>query len=226
MEYFQIKINKHGWIYLIVILLLTIVFYPFIPFLSIIFFIILIFTAYFFRDPDKVVPIDDNLILSPADGVITYIGEASAPSELDQDDIRYNKISIFLNVFDIHINRVPATGKILRCQYIKGKFYNATLDKSSTDNERNIILMEAKKNKIIFVQIAGLIARRIVSDLKIGQEVNQGDRYGLIKFGSRVDLYISKEIKFHVSKGQRVIGGETIIADLNNSLNIKESKKK
>ena len=95
MEYFQIKINKHGWIYLIVILLLTIVFYPFIPFLSIIFFIILIFTAYFFRDPDKVVPIDDNLILSPADGVITYIGESSVPSELDQADTKYNKISIF-----------------------------------------------------------------------------------------------------------------------------------
>ena len=164
------------------------------------------------------------MILSPADGIITYIGQADTPIESGINNKSYNKVSVFLSIFDIHVNRVPASGTILTCNYIKGKFLNATLDKSSNENERNIITMKIKDNsKIIFVQIAGLIARRIMSNLTISQEVKLGDRFGIIKFGSRVDLYIPNNLKLFVAKGQRVIGGETIIADIKNNLDIEQA---
>ena len=221
MKNFQIKINNHAWIYLIILSLLMIVFFPFFPLIGLCFLLILIFTAYFFRDPDKVVPTNENLILSPADGLITYIGPSDPPSEVEIEYIEFNKISIFLSIFDIHVNRIPASGKILSCDYVKGKFLNATLDKSSHDNEKNIITMKLKNdNKIIFTQVAGLIARRIISNVKENQDVLIGDRYGIIKFGSRVDVYIPKNLKIYVSEGQKVIGGQSILSDLNNSLDI------
>ena len=221
MKYFQLKFSNHSFLYLIIIFCLMIVFYPFLPFVGTFLLIILLFTAFFFRDPDKIIPTGDNLIVSPADGVITYIGQNEAPSETDIENIEYNKISIFLSVFDIHVNRVPTTGKVLLCKYIPGKFMNATFDKSSDENERNIIKMKDKNNNIIvFVQIAGLIARRIVSDLKIDQNVSIGDRYGIIKFGSRVDIYIPKKIKLQVAVGQKVIGGQSVLADIKNNSSI------
>ncbi len=221
MKYFQLKFSNHSFLYLIIIFCLMIVFYPFLPFVGTFLLIILLFTAFFFRDPDKIIPTGDNLIVSPADGVITYIGQNEAPSETDIENIEFNKISIFLSVFDIHVNRVPTTGKILLCKHIPGKFINATFDKSSDENERNIIKMKDKNNNIIvFVQIAGLIARRIISDLKINQNVSIGDRYGIIKFGSRVDIYIPKKIKLQVAVGQKVIGGQSVLADIKNNSSI------
>ena len=227
MKIFHLKIDKHAKIYVLTLFLLTIVFFTFSNFISIIFLILLLFTVYFFRDPDRMVPVNPNLILSPADGIITFVGSFAAPKETNLNNIEFNKISIFLNIFNVHINRIPSKGKITSIKYIKGKFLSATLDKSSDKNERNIISMEVKnKNKLIFVQIAGLIARRIVSNLDLNQKVNLGDRFGLIKFGSRVDLYIPKNIKLHVYKGQKVKGGETIFGDLENNLDTMGIEKK
>ena len=221
MSIFQIKFSNHATVYLITLLLLTIVFSPFFPIIGLFIFIFLIFTAYFFRDPDRMVPTNDNLIVSPADGIITFIGSSAIPKELNINKTEFNKISIFLNIFNVHINRIPTSGKILDCKYIKGKFFSATLDKSSNENERNIITMETKNNnKIIFVQIAGLIARRIVSDIEVNQEVTIGNRFGIIKFGSRVDIYIPKKIKLSVFKDQKVRAGESVLADLNNNFDI------
>ena len=225
MKYFQFKISNHAWIYLITLFLLMIVFYSFFPLVGTFLLIILVFTAYFFRDPDKIIPTNENLILSPADGIVTFIGPSDPPTEIEYTN--FTKISIFLSIFDIHINRIPASGKILSCIYIPGKFLNATLDKSSNYNERNIVIMETKNNyKIIFVQIAGLIARRIVSDLKENQDVKLGDRFGIIKFGSRIDIYIPENLNLHILEGQKVIGGQSILADFNNNLDIGKGIKK
>ena len=147
---------------------------------------------------------------------MTFIGEVDPPNELNIKN-KFIKISIFLSIFNVHVNRIPVDGIIKKINYIAGKFLNATLDKSSTENERNIILIETKDNEqYIVTQIAGLIARRIVSDLKENQEVIKGHKFGIIKFGSRVDLYIPAKFKPLVNKGQTVIGGETIIANPNN----------
>ena len=227
MKYFQLKFSNHSFLYLIIIFCLMIVFYPFLPFVGTFLLIILLFTAFFFRDPDKIIPINENLILSPADGKVTFVDKEAPPKESQIIESNYKKISIFLNVFDIHINRIPVAGKILSINYISGKFFNATLDKSSKFNERNIIVLELKdRSKIIVVQIAGMIARRIVCDINNNQKVNAGDRFGLIKFGSRVDIYIPEHLNILVSEGQRVIGGETIIADLNNRVEIKSIVRK
>tara|TARA_Y100000590_G_scaffold470052_1_gene661625 strand:+ start:8698 stop:9381 length:684 start_codon:yes stop_codon:yes gene_type:complete len=227
MKFLQLKINKHSYIYIVTLLLLIIVFSPFFPLIGIGLFFILLFIIYFFRDPDKIIPINENLILSPADGKVTFVDKEAPPKESQIIESNYKKISIFLNVFDIHINRIPVAGKILSINYISGKFFNATLDKSSKFNERNIIVLELKdRSKIIVVQIAGMIARRIVCDINNNQKVNAGDRFGLIKFGSRVDIYIPEHLNILVSEGQRVIGGETIIADLNNRVEIKSIVRK
>lgn len=227
MKFFQLKINSHAWIYLIILLLLTVVFSPFYPFVGIFFLILFIFVGYFFRDPDKIISTNDDLILSPADGIVTFVGPSEPPIEYELEELNYNKISIFLSIFDIHVNRIPASGKILSCNYIAGKFLNATLDKSSYENERNIVTMETKNmKKIIFVQIAGLIARRIVSDLQEGQEVVLGERYGIIKFGSRVDVYIPSDLHIHVAEGFRVIGGQSILADQKNNFQLGDTIKK
>ena len=227
MSYIQLKISKYARIYLIFLFSLIIIFLPFIPFVSICLLLILFFVIYFFRDPNRTVPINENLILSPADGLITFIGLSRLPKEVSNQlntlNNEFKKISIFLNVFDVHINRIPTSGKIFSSTYIKGKFVSATLDKSSNDNERNITILETKeKNYIIFVQIAGLIARRIVCNLKENQQVKIGDRFGIIKFGSRVDIYIPKDLNLHVITGQKVIGGQSVLADFKNTFNIGE----
>lgn len=173
--------------------------------------------AFFFRDPTRVTPLRDNLIVSPADGMVSLIQKVSLPSEFDtEDDKTYTRVSIFLNVFDVHIQRVPLSGKVKEVVYRPGKFLNASLDKASEDNERSSTLIETKDGKLVaFVQIAGLIARRIINDLKNDQDVQTGQRYGLIRFGSRVDLYLPEGVEPLVCVGQRTVGGETVIADLN-----------
>tara|TARA_B110000438_G_C15671442_1_gene588339 strand:+ start:174 stop:839 length:666 start_codon:yes stop_codon:yes gene_type:complete len=219
----QFKIHKEGKIYFIISMILTIIVIPFSFIFGIILFIFSIYIFYFFRNPTRYIPVED-IIVSPADGVITYIGPCKGPEKLDNN--KFIKISIFLNIFNVHVNRIPTDGEIKKIKYIHGKFINATLDKSSKDNERNIICIENKNKEIIYVtQIAGMIARRIICDIRENQIVKKGDRFGIIKFGSRVDLYLPENYKIMVSKGQIVVGGETMIANPNNINEIKSSIK-
>lgn len=170
--------------------------------------------AYFFRDPDRVTPIRDGLLVSPADGVVQSVNDAVPPAELDMGDESRPRISIFMNVFDVHVNRAPASGEITRVAYTPGKFLNAELEKASEDNERNAVRMTTEGGKdIAFVQIAGLVARRIVSHIDQRQKVLAGERFGLIRFGSRVDVYLEKGTNPLVCVGQRMIAGETVLAD-------------
>ena len=225
MNTIQFKINSEGWIYVITSFILTIIFFPFFPLIGFLFIILTLFIVYFFRDPKRIIPVDD-LIVSPADGLITYIGECNSPEESGINQ-KLLKISIFLNIFNVHVNRVPTYGKVKKIKYVNGKFINATLNKSSQDNERNIITIEKNNSDIIIItQIAGLIARRIVCNIKHNQKILQGDRLGIIKFGSRVDLYIPQNYKLLVSVGQTVIGGETIISNPNNITSISRTTRK
>ena len=216
----QLKIHNEGWVYFIISCLLTIIIIPFYTILGIIMIIVSAYIFYFFRDPVRAIP-GEKVIVSPADGLVTYIGISKNPLSDKSDQNNYKKISIFLSVFDVHVNRMPVDAKISQIKYIPGKFINATLDKSSEENERNIILAENNNDKFYIVQIAGLIARRIVCTIKNKQEVNKGDRIGIIKFGSRVDLYLPENYNIMVTKDQRVVGGETIISNPNEIKDIK-----
>ena len=200
---------------LIILFLLVIFFYFIYKPLFLIFLILLIFTFYFFRDPERVVPLGDDILVSPADGLITNI------SEYKEGKKSYTKVSIFLSVFNVHIQRLPLSGQITKIDYIEGKFVNATLDKASEENERLRLTLKSGSNFIYITQIAGLIARRIICYLKTNERVNQGERYGIIKFGSRVDIEFPNSYNLMVSIGQQCIGGETIIArDFKNNKNI------
>ena len=206
---------------LIILFLLVIFFYFIYKPLFLIFLILLIFTFYFFRDPERVVPLGDDILVSPADGLITNI------SEHKEGKKSYTKVSIFLSVFNVHIQRLPFSGQITKIDYIEGKFINATLDKASEENERLRLTLKSGSNVIYITQIAGLIARRIICYLKTNERVNQGERYGIIKFGSRVDIEFPNSYNLMVSIGQQCIGGETIIArDFKNIKNIQSREYK
>ena len=206
---------------LIILFLLVIFFYFIYKPLFLIFLTLLIFTFYFFRDPERVVPLGDDILLSPADGLITNI------SEYKEGKKSYTKVSIFLSVFNVHIQRLPVSGQITKIDYIEGKFINATLDKASEDNERLRLTLKSGSNVIYITQIAGLIARRIICYIKTNERVNQGERYGIIKFGSRVDIEFPNSYNLMVSIGQQCIGGETIIArDFKNNKNIQSREYK
>ena len=211
----QLKIHNEGWVYLVSVIILTIIVIPFFIFIGIFFAILSIYIFYFFRDPNRTIPLDD-FIVSPADGTITYIGDANTPFDIENNNQLYTKVSIFLSIFDVHVNRMPIDGTIKEIKYIPGKFINATLDKSSEQNEKNIIKISNGTYDYFVVQIAGLIARRIVCNVNKNQDLKKGERIGIIKFGSRVDLYLPKSNKVLVSKGQKVIGGETIISNPEN----------
>jgi phosphatidylserine decarboxylase len=175
-----------------------------------------IWVAAFFRDPVRTTPRSDKLIISPADGLVTMIAKVPPPPELrgteGLDDAEYTRVSIFMSVFDVHINRAPISGRIRRIAYVPGKFVNADLDKASEDNERQHFLIEGSEGlKIGFTQIAGLVARRILAFVKEGDVVEAGQRVGLIRFGSRVDVYLPEGIAPRVILGQRAIAGETIL---------------
>jgi phosphatidylserine decarboxylase len=206
---------------LIILFLLVIFFYFIYKPLFLIFLILLIFTFYFFRDPERVIPLGDDILVSPADGLITNI------SEYKEGKKSYTKVSIFLSVFNVHIQRLPVSGQITKIDYIEGKFINATLDKASEENERLRLTLKSGSNVIYITQIAGLIARRIICYLKTNERVNQGERYGIIKFGSRVDIEFPNSYNLMVSIGQQCIGGETIIArDFKNNKNIQSREYK
>ena len=171
--------------------------------------------AYFFRDPPRVTPLRDGLIVAPGDGRISAIERVRPPAELGLGDAQRVRISIFLSIFDVHINRAPAAGRITRSIYVPGSFLNASLDKASEENERRaLVVATASGAEIAVVQIAGLIARRIVTFAKEGDNVGIGERFGLIRFGSRVDLYLPPGHGALVAVGQRAVGGETVVADL------------
>ncbi len=176
--------------------------------------VLTLWCAYFFRDPERMTPTREGLIVSPADGRVLSITDAPPPPELDMGEAPRPRISIFMNVFDVHVNRIPADGVIAKLSYRPGKFINASLDKASEDSERQAVRMTTAEGKdIAVVQIAGLIARRIVCDLHEGREVMAGERFGMIRFGSRVDVYLDPGMAPLVVEGQRAIGGETVLAD-------------
>ena len=206
------KIHPEGYKFIVIAVVITIFLYFFSGFLGLICLVLTIWVYYFFRDPERISINDDNYLVSPADGLILDVSEISGPKELRLENKQFKKISIFMNVFDCHVNRSPCSGKISEILYKPGKFLNASLDKASEDNERNYYNITDKNGEnIIVVQIAGLIARRIVCETSENEELNQGDRIGMIRFGSRVDIYF-ENYKPLVKINQKTIAGETLLA--------------
>ena len=206
------KLHKEGYRFLAIAGVVTFVLLLISKFLGILSLIITIWIYYFFRDPERFSINDENYLLSPADGVISQIIDVNGPEELGLKNKKYTRVSIFMNVFDCHVNRVPYSGKITQIFYKPGEFINASLDKASEKNERNYVKMINKNgDELILVQIAGLIARRILCDKKENDEIIQGDRFGMIRFGSRVDIYF-ENYQLMVSINQKTIAGETILA--------------
>ena len=207
------KIHKEGYKFLAISILITFIVLIFSKFLGSILIIISFWVYYFFRDPDRYSINDDSYLVSPADGLITDVSEKSGPEELRLENTTYTRVSVFMNVFNCHVNRVPTSGKVEEIYYKPGKFLNAALDKASEENERNFFKVKTNNNneEIIIVQIAGLIARRIVCDVEQGQNLKQGERIGMIRFGSRVDIYF-KNKKVLAKIGQNVTAGESLIA--------------
>jgi len=206
------KIHAEGYKFLAIAIFITILFYIFNSFLGLIGLILTIWVYYFFRDPERVSINSDEYLTSPADGEVLMIHEVEGPKELNLEGKIFTKISIFMNVFDCHVNRTPCEGKISDILYKPGKFLNASLDKASEDNERNYYkIINNTGEDIIVVQIAGLIARRIVCETYKDQQLSQGERIGMIRFGSRADVYF-ENYKPLVKVGQKTIAGETLLA--------------
>ena len=206
------KIHAEGYKFLVIAGIITIIFYIFSNFLGLVGLVLSIWVYYFFRDPDRIIINDDNYLVSPADGEIIKVEEVDGPKELGLENKKFKKISIFMNVFDCHVNRTPCAGKISQIVYKPGKFFNASLDKASEENERNYYKVQNSSGEdIIVVQIAGLIARRIVNESHEGQELKQGERIGMIRFGSRADIYF-ENYKPLVKVNQKTIAGKTLIA--------------
>ena len=206
------KLHKEGYRFLAIAAVVTFIFLLISNFFGIISLILTVWVYYFFRDPEKFPINDDNYLVCPADGTISQITEVNGPIELGLENKKFTRVSVFMNVFNCHVNRVPCSGKIDKIFYKPGKYINASLDKASEENERNYIkINNITGDEIVIVQIAGLIARRIVCEVKESSETKQGDRFGIIRFGSRVDLYF-ENYQLLVKKNQKTIGGETLIA--------------
>ena len=206
------KIHKEGYKFLAISILATFVVLLFSKYLGFLLILITVWVYYFFRDPERYSINDDSYLVSPADGLITDISEKSGPAELRLENTSYTRVSVFMNVFNCHVNRVPSSGKVEEIYYKPGKFLNASLDKASEENERNYFKIKLTNGEeIIIVQIAGLIARRIVCEVEQDQNLKQGERIGMIRFGSRVDIYF-KNKKVLAKLGQNVVSGESLIA--------------
>ena len=206
------KIHQEGYKFLVIAILITIFLYFFNGFLGLVSLVLTVWVYYFFRDPERVPINDDNYLVSPADGLVVQVQETEGPKELGLENKKFTKISIFMNVFDCHVNRTPCDGKVSEILYKSGKFLNASLDKASEDNERNYYkIINSKGEDIIVVQIAGLIARRIVCEISKDQDLKQGNRIGMIRFGSRADVYFANYTPL-VKVNQKTIGGETLLA--------------
>ena len=206
------KIHTEGYKFIVISVFITIILLIFSGFLGTIGLLLTIWVYYFFRDPERIIIEDDNYLVSPADGEVIKVEEVDGPREVGLENKKFNKISIFMNVFDCHVNRTPCSGIVEEILYKPGKFLNASFDKASEDNERNYYKIKNKNgDDIIVVQIAGLIARRIVCETDKNQELNQGDRIGMIRFGSRADVYYENYSPL-VKVGQKTISGETLLA--------------
>ena len=206
------KIHTEGYKFLVISVFVTIILLSLSGFLGVVGLMQTVWVYYFFRDPERVIIGDDNYLVSPADGEVIKVEEVDGPKEVGLENKKFKKISIFMNVFDCHVNRTPCSGTVEEILYKPGKFLNASFDKASEDNERNYYKIKDKSgNDIIIVQIAGLIARRIVCETNNGQELNQGDRIGMIRFGSRADVYYENYEPL-VKIGQKTISGETLLA--------------
>jgi len=206
------KIHSEGYKFLVIFSVATIILYLIHGFLGFVGFVLTIWVYYFFRDPDRVSIGDENYLTSPADGLVLQVIETEGPKELGLENKKFTKVSIFMNVFDCHVNRSPCSGKISQILYKPGKFINASFDKASEENERNYYKIQNSFGEdIVVVQIAGLIARRIVSESQEGQDLDQGTRIGMIRFGSRADIYF-ENYKPLVKVEQKTIAGETILA--------------
>ena len=206
------KMHKEGYRFVVIAAALTFILLLISNFLGMISLVLTIWVYYFFRDPERYSINDENYLLSPADGIVSHITEVNGPKELGLESKKYTRVSIFMNVFDCHVNRVPSSGKITEIFYKPGKYFNASLDKASEENERNYVKMKnLNGDELILVQIAGLIARRIVCEIKENDETKQGNRFGIIRFGSRVDLYF-ENYQLMVNVNQKTIAGESIIA--------------
>ena len=206
------KLHKEGYRYLAIAAVVTFILLLISKFFGFISFLITIWVYYFFRDPERFPINDENYLVSPADGVISQIIETNGPTELGLENKKFTRVSIFMNVINCHVNRVPCAGKIKKIFYKPGKFINASFNKASEENERNYVQLKNNNgDDFVLVQIAGLIARRIVCDIRENEEIKQGERFGIIRFGSRVDLYFEK-YELLAKVNQKTISGETIIA--------------
>ena len=211
-NFLAIKIHREGYRFVAIAGVITFILLLINNYLGLIGLVITIWVYYFFRDPERFSIKDENYLVSPADGKITQIIEINGPEELGLEGKKYTRISIFMDILSCHVNRVPYTCAVNKIFYKPGKYINATLDKASEDNERNYLqLKNSDGAEIIVVQIAGMIARRIVCDVKEGDTINQGDRFGIIRFGSKVDLYF-EDYNLLVRKGQNTVAGETLLA--------------
>ena len=206
------KIHPEGYKFLVIVVVLTIFLYFFSSFLGLLGLFLSVWVYYFFRDPERISINDDNYLVSPADGLVLQVYETLGPKELGLENKKFTKVSIFMNVFDCHVNRIPCDGKVSEIVYKPGKFFNASLDKASEDNERNYYkIINNQGEDVIVVQIAGLMARRIVCEISEDQNLKQGDRIGIIRFGSRADIYFENYIPL-VKVNQKTIAGETLLA--------------
>ncbi len=206
------KIHTEGYKFIVIAVFITIIFLIINNFLGLVGILLTVWVYYFFRDPERIIIGDDSYLVSPADGEVIKVEEVDGPKELGLENKKFKKISIFMNVFDCHVNRSPCSGTVEDILYKPGKFLNASLDKASEDNERNYYKIKDKHgNDIVVVQIAGLVARRIVCETNKNQELNQGDRIGMIRFGSRADVYYENYEPL-VKVGQTAISGETLLA--------------
>lgn len=213
---FLVPIHREGWPFVAIFAGVTFILALMSTFLGFVGAILTVWCYAFFRDPERVTPVGDQWVVSPADGIVTAIEVVNIPEELDMAEKSCIRVSIFLSVFDVHINRVPCAGVIKKIWYYPGAFFNASLDKASELNERQAFKVLTPHGKEVgFVQIAGLIARRIVSFVKEGDEMKTGQRFGLIRFGSRMDVYLPKGVAPLVILGQKMVAGETVLADLN-----------
>jgi len=206
------KLHKEGYRFLAIAAVITFVLLLISKFLGSLSFIVTVWIYYFFRDPERFSIKNDNYLISPADGIVSQITEVNGPIELGLENKKFKRVSIFMNIFNCHVNRSPLSGKVTQILYKAGKYLNASLDKASEDNEKNYVKIKSSSgDEIVLVQIAGLIARRIVCEIKENNEIKQGEKFGIIRFGSRVDLYFDN-YEIMVQKNQKTISGETLIA--------------
>ena len=210
-----VPIAREGWPFIAIFGLVSLILYFLYAPLGWIGLVLTLWCVYFFRNPDRVTPEREGLIISPADGIVQMIAEVSPPEELDMGSDPVVRVSVFMNVFDCHVNRIPCDGRIGKLVYVPGQFLNASLDKASEENERQMVRIDLESGAFVgAVQIAGLVARRIVCYLEEDQIVLAGERFGLIRFGSRVDIYLPHGAVSHAVIGQKCVSGETVLADL------------